>query len=314
MLQRVPLVPSASAFGATGCMARFRLTIAYDGTAFHGWQKQHAPSESDPNTRVHLRTVQRVVEEAIREVIREPILLQGASRTDSGVHARCQTAAFTVPDWAPDPEAPSATPPVWVRLAPERLRLAINSRLPDDVTVLGLARTRDDFEPISDCVAKGYRYSLHAGLDRPLWDRAYVHHVRAPLDLARMQDAAARFVGEHDFAAFAAAGHGRLSTVRRVFSCEVTQHATEAAPQCPEASTPPQRFDIDISGSGFLHNMVRIIAGTIVEVGRGRMAPEQVDTALRSGDRRDAGPTLPPTGLCLMWMRYVGEGPATGDQ
>lgn len=279
-------------------MPRFRLTIAYDGTAFHGWQKQHAPDPAHPGERVQLRTVQHVVEQAIRDVLRRPILLQGASRTDSGVHAQAQTAAFTVDDdTAPEGESDAPrTPPVWERLTEDRLRLAVNSRLPDDVVITHLARTRDDFEPISDCVAKGYRYTLHAGLERPLWDRAYVHHVRTALDLARMQDAAARFIGEHDFAAFAAAGHGRLSTVRTVFDCSVTELATDARPS--------HRYAIDISGNGFLHNMVRIIAGTIVEVGRGRIEPEQVNRALTSGDRRDAGPTLPPTGLCLMWMRY----------
>ncbi len=307
-------------------MPRFRLTIAYDGTAFHGWQKQHAPDPERPGERVHLRTVQEVVEQAVRDVVRQPVLLQGASRTDSGVHANAQTAAFTVTEdesiFIEENADSPRTPPVWERLTEDRFRLALNSRLPEDVVITQLARTRDDFEPISDCVAKGYRYTLHAGLDRPLRDRAFVHHVRTELDLARMQDAAARFIGDHDFAAFAAAGHGRLSTVRTVFECSVKELSGEghlgikatrqqgeseaSIPRSLDASMPisPHRFAIDISGNGFLHNMVRIVAGTIVEVGRGRMEPEQVERAIKSGDRRDAGPTLPPTGLCLMWMKY----------
>jgi tRNA pseudouridine38-40 synthase len=109
-----------------------------------------------------------------------------------------------------------------------------------------------------------------------------------------MQAAAARFVGEHDFNAFAAAGHGRLSTVRTVLSCEV--------------STPgPERVRIDISGTGFLWNMVRIIAGTLVEVGRGRKTAEDVTIAIESRDRRQAGPTLPPEGLCLEWIKFGHE-------
>ncbi len=280
-------------------MPRFRLNIAYDGTDFHGWQKQHRPAEHDPETRVALRTVQAEVEQAVRDVVREPILLQGASRTDAGVHALAQTAAFTV--GATEIEHPGPDParePVWRRLTPDRLRLAINSRLPGDVLVTSLSATRNDFDPIGDCLEKGYRYSLHVGRDRPLFDRRFVHHVRTELDAPAMRDAAGRFIGRHDFAAFAAAGHGRLSTVRTVTSCAVSEE-------------PGARVRIDIAGEGFLHNMVRIIAGTLTEVGRGRLAPEAVDQALASGDRRDAGPTLPPTGLCLMWMRYANDGSAS---
>lgn len=282
-------------------MQRFRLNIAYDGTDFHGWQKQTRPSDADPSVHVALRTVQAEVEQAVRDVVREPILLQGASRTDAGVHALAQTAAFTVGAETieqPEPGAETAREPVWRRLTCDRLRQAINSRLPGDVLVTTLAATRDDFDPIGDCLEKGYRYSLHVGRDRPLFDRRFVHHVRTELDASAMRDAAGRFVGRHDFAAFAAAGHGRLSTVRTVTSCAVSEE-------------PGGRVRIDIAGEGFLHNMVRIIAGTLTEIGRGRLAPEAVDRALASGDRRDAGPTLPPTGLCLMWMRYADDGSAS---
>lgn len=312
-------------------MPRYRLTIAYEGTEFHGWQKQALPSPENPQERRPLRTVQHVVEQAIREVVREPIRLHGASRTDAGVHAAAQTAAFTVPvarseekfvvdgrDAHPTESDSEATSPsarrVWEKLTDDRLRLAVNSRVPDDVTIVSLARTRDDFDPIGDCLAKGYRYSICAGLDRPLWDRRYVHQIRSPLDLAKMREAAARCVGRRDFAAFAAAGHGRLSTVRTVLSCDVSECGLSEPPSGgptrlgePCHHAPGRRYSIDISGDGFLHNMVRIIAGTIVEAGRGRFEPDQMEKAIRSGDRRDAGPTLPAKGLCLMWMRYRGE-------
>lgn len=274
------------------------MNIAYDGTAFHGWQKQTRPSDADPSVHVPLRTVQGVVEDAVREVVREPIQLQGASRTDAGVHALAQTAAFTVGAGAvgagtvEHPGAETAREPVWSRITHDRLRQAVNSRLPDDVLIKSLEPTHDGFDPIGDCVEKGYRYSLHVGRDRPLFDRRFVHHVRTELDTAAMRDAAAMFVGTHDFAAFAAAGHGRLSTVRTVTACGVAEDAGG-------------RVRIDIAGEGFLHNMVRIVAGTLVEIGRGRLSPAAVGIALESGDRRDAGPTLPPTGLCLMWMRYT---------
>ena len=272
-------------------MPRFRMTIAYDGTEFHGWQKQDRPGED--GVRVPLRTVQGVVEQGVRSVVREPVLVQGASRTDAGVHARAQTAAFTVAEPGTGEGESQPREPVWRRLSADRLRLAINSRLPADVAVTALAPTRPDFDPIGDCLEKGYRYTLHVGLDRPIFDRRFVHHVRTALDAAAMAEAAARFVGEHDFAAFAAAGHGRLSTVRRVTACTVERAG-------------PSRIEIEVAGAGFLHNMVRIMAGTLVEVGRGRGDAGAVERAIGSGDRRDAGPTLPPTGLCLMWMCYRG--------
>jgi tRNA pseudouridine38-40 synthase len=281
-------------------MPRYRLTIAYDGTDFCGWQKQEPPTglnvdparimpamPGDAEGRIVLRTVQQVVEQAVREVVREPVELLGASRTDSGVHARGQVAAFTCESW---PASRGVRP----------LVRAINSRLPDDVLVVDAGVASHDFNPIGGAAAKGYSYTLHISPDRPLWDRRYVHHIWVSLDLARMQEAAALLVGEHDFAAFAAAGHGRQSTVRTVHACAVVE--------CPEAHghlpVEMRRVRMDISGSGFLWNMVRIIAGTLVEVGRGKMASEGVRRALETGDRRDAGPTLPPTGLCLEWVRY----------
>ncbi len=306
-------------------MARYRLCIAYDGTDFHGWQRQRPPilpipptspirstspikpSDSSTTEAIDappgsgfvagvpheigaergegLRTVQGVVERAVREAVRAPITLVGASRTDAGVHARAQTAAFSVSDdrqgGAPD----------------DRLALAINARLPEDVVVRSCVRTREDFAPITDCLAKGYRYALHVSPERPLWDRRFVHHLWRPLEEDAMRDAARLLVGEHDFAAFAAAGHGRETTVRTVLACEVTRPT-------------PQRIHIDVSGTGFLWNMVRIIAGTLVEVGLGRMTGEDIRRALATGDRRSAGPTMPAHGLCLMWGRYPEEPPA----
>jgi len=268
-------------------VARYRLTIAYDGTAFHGWQKQSRPApelgvdDRGAPQREHLRTVQQAVENAVRDVVREPVDVKGASRTDSGVHAWHQTAAFSASDdrrGAPD----------------ERLAQAINAHLPDDVVVRSAIRTRDDFDPIGDCLCKGYRYSLHVARRRPLWERAFVRHVWEDLDHERMAEAAGRIVGERDFAAFAAAGHGRETTVRTVLACSVRR---------PE----PERIWIDVSADGFLWNMVRIIAGTLLEVGRGKMTPDDVSAAIESLNRRKAGPTLEPHGLCLMWARYPGD-------
>lgn len=280
---------------------RYRLTIAYDGTDFHGWQRQLQPeaaarehghdAPADAEGRVELRTVQGVLAQAIAEVIRQPVHVQGASRTDSGVHARCQTAAFSASD---DRLGPSD----------ERLARAINSRLPEDVVVRGAVRVGEDFDPIADCVVKGYRYSLFSSESRPLWDRRTLQHVHERLDVGAMREAGARLVGEHDFAGFAAAGHGRESTVRTLVRCDVS----EETPGGEGADARVVR--IDVAGDGFLYNMVRIIAGTLLEVGRGKKSPEDVAGALASLDRRQAGPTLAPAGLCLQWSHYLGDDPA----
>jgi tRNA pseudouridine38-40 synthase len=273
-------------------MLRFRLTLAYDGTDFHGWQRQDVPTdhplalaaigEAAPG-RLALRTVQHVVEQAVRQVVREPITIVGASRTDAGVHAQAQCAAFTCSEEARRPPD-------------ERLAQAITSRLPPDVVCLACEPAPLDFDPIGGCLAKGYRYAFHTGRTRPLWDRRYVWHTHHELDVARMQEAAAHLTGERDFAALAALDHGRDSTVRTIFACRVSEPA-------------PQRVAIEVSGDGFLYNMVRILAGTLHEAGRGKIEPGDIPDILESKDRRRAGPTLPPEGLRLEWIRYPGDTP-----
>ena len=252
-------------------LRRYRMTLAYDGTLFHGWQRQE-PAGLEP-----LRTVQGVVNSALLLLLRQPVNLVGASRTDAGVHAQGQVAHFD-----------AAT-----RIAVERLPHAINSRLPEDIDVISVAPAADDFQAIGGAINKQYRYRIFNSGRRPLCKRTCVWHCWAPLDVQRMKAAAARFVGTHDFAAFTAAGHDRVTTVRTIFRCDIEVDEPEV--------------HIVLEGDGFLYNMVRIIAGTIVEVGRGRFAPEQVDVAIACGDRRQAGPTLPPQGLVLEWIRYAGD-------
>jgi tRNA pseudouridine38-40 synthase len=310
---------------------RYKLTIAYDGTEFCGWQKQEpfAPEEGAPKlrdqrparespsafdvasdlpvregetrSRVALRTVQHVVEQAVISVVRQPVVLVGASRTDSGVHARGQVGAFTCsPRTDEERHDPHAGWPV--DRGVDRLMRAINGRLPDDVQVVNAELTTDDFNPIGGATSKAYSYTIHEVRPPPrgnglcaLWGRRYVHQVWDELNVPAMHEAAQHLVGEHDFASFAAAGHGRLTTVRTIFGCSVTslgevEHG--------------HRVRIDVSGSGFLYNMVRIIAGTLLEVGRGRAQASAVPAMLAAKDRKAAGPTLPPTGLCLEWISH----------
>ena len=292
-------------------MPRYKLTVAYDGTWFHGWQKQgkrdtaeaepveasaeepslavdsahdaaraglvKTPSRAEPPAD-QLRTVQAVLERAIQRVVDEPVIVTGASRTDAGVHARGQVAAFTTCR-----EIPVG-----------KIARAISSRLPDDVRVLRAEIAADDFDPIIGALGKGYRYRMAFGClphQVPLFDRHFVARTPHDLDCARMNMAARLLMGEHDFASFARIDHGRETTVRTVFDCKIVQ-------------TSRRRCHLDIAGNGFLYNMVRIIMGTLVEVGRGKIEPERMPEIITAKDRRAAGPTMPPTGLCLMWVRY----------
>jgi tRNA pseudouridine38-40 synthase len=254
---------------------RYKLTIAYDGTAFHGWQAQEPPGVAP------LRTVQSVMQEALAITMQQPIKVQGASRTDAGVHAIGQVAHFDAQ----------------TRIPIERMALAINARLPWDVEVRRAEIVHPQFDAIRDAIDKQYRYRLWTSTHRPLTRRHVVYHCWTPLHVQAMQEAAARIIGEHDFAAFASAGHGRESTVRTVHDCRI-----EVPP--PDELTGGSELHIVISGSGFLYNMVRIIAGTLVEIGRGHWSPERVDLMLREAKRELAGPTLPAQGLCLEWIKH----------
>jgi tRNA pseudouridine38-40 synthase len=243
---------------------RYSLLVAYDGTDFHGWQKQ-----------ADLRTVQGELEKAVLLVVREQCNVVGASRTDAGVHARGQVAAFST-----DAE-----------IEPRKLAAAVNSRLPEDIRVRRAALCPEGFSPISEAIAKGYRYRFHCG-SRPLFGRRTTFWTPHALDPVAMNLAARRLIGTHDFASMTRLHHGRESTVRTVHDCMVTR-------------TGPRRLRLDICGDGFLHNMVRIIAGTLLEVGRGRRKPDEMERVLGAHDRTAAGQTLPPEGLFLMWVKYA---------
>ncbi len=254
---------------------RYKLTLAYDGSAFHGWQKQHPPGQEP------LRTVQGELEAVLVRLLNTPTYmlgLLGASRTDSGVHALGQVAQF-------DAHCP---------IPIERLARAINARLPNDMEVRSAEVAPPGFDCIGHVTNKQYRYRVYNAEHKPLWRRNAVFHCFGhTLDVGRMNDAARRLVGTHNVEGFAAAGHGRADTVRTIYGCEVL---TDPAY--------PHEVHVTIRGSGFLYHMVRIIAGTLIEVGRGRFEPTQIDRILESADRTLAGPTLPPQGLCLEWIAY----------
>jgi tRNA pseudouridine38-40 synthase len=252
-------------------LRRYKLVIAYDGSTFHGWQKQ-VPPEGEP-----LRTVAGVIEKALIRLLGQPLQLVGASRTDAGVHARGQVAHFDAV----------------LRVPIERLAEALNSRLPKDIDIIRAELAAADFDAITDCRTKRYRYRILNCRRRPLELRHCRWHCWVPLDVQRMNAAAERLVGTHDVVGFAAASHGRSTTVRTISACSVELNDADG----------PQ-IDIVVEGDGFLYHMVRIIAGTLVEVGRGRFNPQVIDRILESCARSQAGPTLPPNGLWLEWIRY----------
>lgn len=251
---------------------RIKLVIAYDGSGFHGWQKQHPP-DAEP-----LRTVQGEVESALMRLLGEPISLLGASRTDAGVHARGQVAQFDAA----------------CRVPIKRLAEALTSRLTPDIDIVSADVVPDTFDCIKSVTSKQYRYYIHNSPRRPLERRRHVYHGWVDLDASRMNEAAQRCIGTHDVVGFAAAGHGRLSTVRTIHDCNVTRDGDTVI--------------ITVEGDGFIYNQVRIMAGTLLEVGRGHFEPDVIDRIFAEKDRRLAGPTLPPEGLWLEWIRYGEEG------
>ena len=259
---------SASAAG-TAPPRRIALRLAYEGTRYSGWQVQ--PGRS---------TVQGELTAAVRAVSGEEVLVRGSSRTDAGVHAIDQVAAFTT-------HGPLAAD-VWMR--------ALNAKLPADVAVLAAREVAADFDPVAAAVAKRYRYRIHDAAWRPVLARHLVWRWRGRLDVPAMEAAAAALVGEHDFTSFETTPSTRLSKVRTIHSLSVGRHTGSGEGADAEVW-------IEVEGNGFLHNMVRIIAGTLVMVGAGRRATEWPAAALAARNRAAAGPTAPPEGLVLVSTR-----------
>ncbi len=258
--------PGSSASG----MRKFLLTLAYDGSHYFGWQRQ--PEE--------FVTVQQVVEEALARVLEVPaIRVHASSRTDTGVHAVGQAAAFRTDRW---------------RAAAECLPFALNTRLPPDVVARAAVEVPLTFHPLRDSTGKRYRYQVYSSrLADPL--QAKLHWwIRRRACLESMRRAAEFLVGRHDFESFQSTGSPRSSTVRTVRSLTIEQ--------TPHLDG--QLFTIDIEADGFLYNMVRNIVGTLVQVGVGRATPEWVVEVLAAKDRCVAGATAPPQGLCLLEVLF----------
>jgi tRNA pseudouridine38-40 synthase len=272
-------------------MPNFKVVLAYDGTDLVGWQRQAAGV-----------SIQGLLEEALRELDERDVAVTGAGRTDAGVHALGQVAAFSI-------ERP---------LTADAVVRALNARLPDAVRVLSAEETPPSFHARFDARAKSYRYRICNGDVLSPFERRYAWHVPGALDAAAMQAAAQILEGVHDFAAFRSVGSDVRTTEREVYSSQiadcrlqidggiVSKGSDAFGGSLESAICNPQSAIIsyEITGSGFLRHMVRAIVGSIVEVGRGRHPPEWMAEVLASRDRGRAGQTAPAGGLFLVSVTY----------
>ena len=251
-------------------MRSIKLTLAYDGTAYAGWQVQ--PGQN---------TVQDVLETAIEKITGEQLRAIASGRTDAGVHALGQVVGFR-----------SET-----HLPPDVIRRALNAELPRDIAVLDAADAADDFHPIRDAVRKRYRYVIHDGPVRDVFRRRYCWQYNSRLDAAAMSRAAQALVGKHDFSSFETTGAERKDSIRTVYELQVERGR----------GVQEDLITIEVEADGFLYNMVRAIVGTLVEVGRAAQDESWVAEVLAAADRRAAGPTAPPQGLFLVRVDYEGN-------
>ena len=279
---------------------RILLRVAYDGTNYHGWQVQ-------PNA----KTIEGELNRVLTQLTGEKIQVTGASRTDAGVHALGNVAVFDTVS----------------KIPAEKFSYALNQRLPEANVIQSSLQVADDFHPRHCDCRKTYEYDI---LNRTFPLPAYrntAYFLYGDLDLDAMRKACQAFLGEHDFASFCAAGAQVQTTVRTIYSLEVLEQplavtgrgskpaseVTGADPICQPTETaaveqsqrsPERIMTIRVRGNGFLYNMVRIIAGTLVEVGRGHIRPEEIEGIIAACDRAKAGPTAPARGLRLVEIKY----------
>lgn len=245
-------------------MKRIKLIVAYDGTNYCGWQ-----------TQINGMTVEEVLNKTLSGLLKEDIRVIGASRTDSGVHALGNVAVF-------DTES---------KIPGDKFSFALNQRLPEDIRIQESCQVADDFHPRFCDTIKTYEYKI---LNRKFalpTERLYSAFVYYPLDVEKMQMAAAYLVGEHDFKSFCSSGSQVESTVRTITDISVEKHG--------------EMISIRVSGNGFLYNMVRIIVGTLMKIGLGVWEPERMEEILNACDRNAAGPKAEARGLTLVEIRYL---------
>lgn len=240
------------------------MTVAYDGTNYHGWQVQ-------PNG----ETIEGVLNRCLSELLQEKIEVIGASRTDSGVHALCNIAVFDTDTSIP----------------PKKIAYALNARLPEDIKVQASKEVAASFHPRRCESRKTYEYRIYNAPFPMPTQRLYTHFSYTPFDIMRMQEAATYLIGTHDFKSFCSADAQAEDTVRQIENVEIRKIDNQII--------------IRVVGRGFLYNMVRIIAGTLMEIGRGNMPAQEMERILRAKDRNAAGPTAPACGLTLVKYEFL---------
>lgn len=267
-------------------MRTLKLTIAYDGAAYAGWQSQ-----------LDKPTVQSTLEEALARVTGERVRVLASGRTDAGVHALGQVVGLRT-------NSPLST---------DVLLRALNANLPEDIVVREVAKAPDGFHAIRDALRKRYRYVIHDGPLRSVFLRRYAwHYAYGRLNDEAMRRAASALLGTHDFSSFQSSGAERATSVRTIYEIRVERgRAGHHMLFFPFESTDDEgragRRDfmtIEVEADGFLYNMVRTIVGTLVQVGRGKQPESWLGEVLRAADRRAAGPTAPPQGLMLVHVEY----------
>ena len=247
-------------------MQKYKLILAYDGTAYSGWQIQH-----------NAVSIQALLEKALSTILRTPTPAVSSGRTDAGVHARGQVAHFIT----------EAT----VNLS--RLQLSLNGLLPADIRILSLEKAAPDFHARYSAISKEYHYHLHLERTTDPFKRLYAYHDYSPLDLEKMKRAASYFIGTHDFTTFAneaSKGSAAKNPVRTITRLDL----------CLE----PGGLRLEFEGDGFLYKMVRNITGTLLDVARGKITVESIPGLFEAKDRRQASPAAPPHGLFLMKVNY----------
>ena len=245
-------------------MKRVMLTVAYDGTNYHGWQVQ-------PNG----ETIEGILNRCLSELIGEVVEVTGASRTDSGVHAMGNIAVF-------DTDSP---------IPADKISYALNRRLPEDIRIQKSEEVSTEFHPRHCDSRKTYEYRIYCAPFPMPTKRLYSYFTYVPMDINLMSQAGEYLVGLHDFKSFCSMDAQVETTVRRIDSLEVREENREIV--------------IRVTGGGFLYNMVRIIAGTLMEIGRGHIPPQEMKRILEARDRQAAGPTAPACGLTLVKIEYV---------
>lgn len=263
-------------------MRTLKLTIAYDGSNYAGWQRQ-----------ANAVSIQQVLEDEIAIIVGAANPLMAAGRTDAGVHAAAQVASITIDH----------------SISCEDLMRALNARIKSgDVRIRAIEEMPLGWSARKRARSKTYRYAIWNGAQPSPFLRHVVWHVPYPLDVARMQSAVTALIGEHDFIAFQGRGGDVKTTTRRMIAAEVVEmniHTDQPVALSPlDAADTGRLIRLEITGTGFLRHMVRTIAGTLVEIGRGSMAPEEMRAIIESRDRSRTGPTAPPHGLMLWKVHY----------